>query len=67
MLEDSNPTRGMDVCVRLFCVCVVLSVGRGFATDWSPFQGVPTDYIQYYEAEKAEKGQQKGSEAINWK
>jgi hypothetical protein len=23
----SNPTRGMDVCVRLFCVCVVLFVG----------------------------------------
>jgi hypothetical protein len=26
----SNPTRGMDVCVRLFCVCVVLCVGSGF-------------------------------------
>jgi hypothetical protein len=23
----SNPTRGMDVCVRLFCVYVVLCVG----------------------------------------
>jgi hypothetical protein len=31
----SNPTRGMDVCVRLFCVCVVLCVGRGNATGWS--------------------------------
>jgi hypothetical protein len=30
----SNPTRGMDVCLRLFCVYVVLSVGSGFATDW---------------------------------
>jgi hypothetical protein len=20
----SNPTRGMDVCLRLFCVCIVL-------------------------------------------
>jgi hypothetical protein len=27
----SNPTRGMDVCVRLFCVCVVLCVGSGVA------------------------------------
>jgi hypothetical protein len=29
----SNPTTGMDTCVRLFCVCVfVLCVGRGLAT-----------------------------------
>jgi hypothetical protein len=28
----SNPTEGMDVCVRLFCVCVVLCVGRGITT-----------------------------------
>jgi hypothetical protein len=27
-----NPTRGMDVCVRLFYVCIVLCVGSGFAT-----------------------------------
>jgi hypothetical protein len=26
-----NPTRGMDVCVRLFCVCV-LRVGSDLAT-----------------------------------
>jgi hypothetical protein len=31
-LVDSNPTRGMDVCLRLFCVCVVLCVGSGLAT-----------------------------------
>jgi hypothetical protein len=31
----------MDVCVRLFYVCV----GSGFATGWSPVQGVlPTVY-----------------------
>jgi hypothetical protein len=28
----SNPTQGMDVCVRLFCVCVVLCAGSGVAT-----------------------------------
>jgi hypothetical protein len=32
----SNPTRGMDICVRLFCACVVLCVGSGLATGWSP-------------------------------
>jgi hypothetical protein len=31
-IVGSNPTRGMNVCVRLFCVCVVLCVGRGLAT-----------------------------------
>jgi hypothetical protein len=36
----SNPTRGLDVCVRLFCACVVMCVGSGPATDWSPVQGV---------------------------
>jgi hypothetical protein len=28
----SNPARGMDVCVLLFCVCVVC-IGSGLATD----------------------------------
>jgi hypothetical protein len=28
----SNPTRGMDVCVRLFHVCIVLCVCSGLAT-----------------------------------
>jgi hypothetical protein len=28
----SNPTGGMDVCVRLFCIYVVLFVGNDLAT-----------------------------------
>jgi hypothetical protein len=41
----SNPTRDMHVCMRLFCVCVVLCVGSGLATGWSSVQGVlPTVY-----------------------
>jgi hypothetical protein len=44
-IVGSNPTQGMDVCVRLFCVCVVLCIGSGLATGWSPVQGVlPTVY-----------------------
>jgi hypothetical protein len=31
-IMGSNPTQGIDVCVRLFCVCVVLCVGGGIAT-----------------------------------
>jgi hypothetical protein len=36
----SNRTRNMDVCVRLFCVCVVLYVGSCLAKGWSHIQGV---------------------------
>jgi hypothetical protein len=36
----SNPTRGVDVYMRLFSVYVVLCVGRGLATGWSSVQGV---------------------------
>jgi hypothetical protein len=31
-IVGSNPTQGMDISVRLFCVCVVLCVGSGLAT-----------------------------------
>jgi hypothetical protein len=27
-----NPTQGMDVCLRLFYICVVLCVGSGLTT-----------------------------------
>jgi hypothetical protein len=30
----------MDVCVRLFCVCVILCVGSGLAIGWSSFQRI---------------------------
>jgi hypothetical protein len=39
-IVGSNPTQGMDVCVRLFCVCVVPCVGSGLATGWSPVQEI---------------------------
>jgi hypothetical protein len=32
----SNPTRGMNVRLRLLCVYIVLWVGSGLATGWSP-------------------------------
>jgi hypothetical protein len=34
------PLKGMQVCVRLFCVCVVLRLGSGIVTGWSLVQGV---------------------------
>jgi hypothetical protein len=44
-IVGSNPSRGMNVCARLFCVCVVLCVGSGLVTGWSSVQGdLPTVY-----------------------
>jgi hypothetical protein len=34
-IVGSNRTQGMDVCMCLFCVCIVLCVGSGLATGWS--------------------------------
>jgi hypothetical protein len=31
-IVGSNPTQGMDVCVLLFCVGVVLRVGKSLVT-----------------------------------
>jgi hypothetical protein len=39
-IVDSNPTQGMDVCVCVYTVCVVLCVGSGIATGSSLVQGV---------------------------
>jgi hypothetical protein len=39
-IVSSSPTRGMDDCVRFFCVCVVLCVDSGLAMGWSPVQKV---------------------------
>jgi hypothetical protein len=38
--EFESHARHACLCVCLFCVCVVLSVGSGFAMGWSPVQGV---------------------------
>jgi hypothetical protein len=50
----SNPTWEMDVSVRLFCICVVLCIGRGLATGWSPAQGVLPNV---YRIKKLKSGQ----------
>jgi hypothetical protein len=52
---DSNPTRGMDVCVCFFCVCIVLSVDDGLI----PRPTSPTDCECGQETEKAAKTKQR--------
>jgi hypothetical protein len=48
----------MDVCVRLFCVCVALCVVSGLATGWSPVQGV-LPCKKDYETEEEARAQQR--------
>jgi hypothetical protein len=61
-IVGSNPTWGMDVCVRFFCVSVVLYVVSGFATGILPHPRSPTDCAQDQETEKAAKTQQEVAE-----
>jgi hypothetical protein len=47
-IVGSNPTQGMDVCVRLICVCVVLCLDSDLATVRSLPQGVlPSEKNNY--------------------
>jgi hypothetical protein len=56
---------GLDVCVCLFCVCIVLCVGSGLATGWSPNQGVlPSVKIKYAKRRRSQ-GSTKGCRAID--
>jgi hypothetical protein len=52
------------VCMRLFCVCVVLSVGSGLATGWSPVQGVLPTVYGIKKPKKVAKVHQKDCRAI---
>jgi hypothetical protein len=61
--SNTEITGGIDVCVRLFCVCVVLCVGRGLATGWSPAQGVLPTVYRFRKTEKKAKAQRKGCRA----
>jgi hypothetical protein len=48
---ESHTRRGCLVCV-FFCVCIVLCLGRGLATSWSPVQGILPSVIDQ-ETEKS--------------
>jgi hypothetical protein len=62
----SNLPQSMDVCMRLFCVCVVLCVGSGLATDWSLVQGVLPTVYRNKKLKKRAKIQQKGCRDGRW-
>jgi hypothetical protein len=57
-IVGSNPTQGMDVCLRLFCLYVVLCVGKGLARGWSPIQGVLPTVYRVKKLKKVAKAQQ---------
>jgi hypothetical protein len=56
----SNPTRGMDVCVDVFCVYVLLCVGNGLATGLFPVQGLLPSVYRIKKLKNAAKVQKKG-------
>jgi hypothetical protein len=64
-IVGSIPIQGMDVCVRLFCVRVVLCVGSSLATGRSPIQGVLPIMFSIRKLEKAVKVQQKDCRATD--
>jgi hypothetical protein len=62
-IVGSNRNIGLDVCVCLFCVCVVLCVGSGLATGRSPVQGVLPSVYRIRKTENEAKAQHKGCRA----
>jgi hypothetical protein len=57
--------RNMDVlCVRLFCVCVVLCLGSGLATRWSLVQESYRLCKNDYETEEEAKAQRRAIEPL---
>jgi hypothetical protein len=50
-----NPTRGMEVSGRSFCVYVMLCVCRDLATGWSPAKGVLRIVYKVKELKKPSK------------
>jgi hypothetical protein len=80
-IVGSNPTQGMDVCVCVYSVCVLLSVGSGLATGWSLVQGVLPTVLRikklkwnkaFHECPLLQKWEQPGreretcTELMNW-
>jgi hypothetical protein len=61
----SNPTQGMDVCVHLFCICVVLCVGRGLSKGWFPDQGVLPNVYRFKKLKKRPRPNIKDCRAID--
>jgi hypothetical protein len=62
-IVGSNTTRGMDVCLRLFCVCVVLCVDMGLATGWIPRSRDSTVRVRKdYETEEEARAPQRAVE-----
>jgi hypothetical protein len=56
-IVNSNPTWGMDICVRLFCVYAILCVQVAVLRHADPRPRSPTDCVKDQENEKAATAQ----------
>jgi hypothetical protein len=63
-IVGSNPTRGMDVCVLLFSVYVVLRAGSGLEMGWSSVQ-VVLQILHRLRSQKSGQGLTKDCRAID--
>jgi hypothetical protein len=64
-IVGSKPIRGMEVCVRFFCACVVRCVGSGLATAWALVEGVLLTVYIGLRNWKSGQGPTKGCRAID--
>jgi hypothetical protein len=60
---ESHSRHG-SVCVRLFCVCVILCVRSRLATGWSLIQGVYHLYKKFYGIGEEARAQQRAVELL---
>jgi hypothetical protein len=61
-IVGSNLNWGMNICVRLLCVCAVLCAGSSLATGSSPIQGIIPTVYKDQETENADKVKQRAVE-----
>jgi hypothetical protein len=59
-IVGSNPTQGMDVCLRLCAFVLFCMFGSGLATGWSPAPGILPTLYRIKNLKKAAKVEQKG-------
>jgi hypothetical protein len=64
-IVGSNPIQGIDVCVRLFCVCAVLCMQVAALRRADPPPRGPTDCVKDKETEKRQMSNKRAVEPLD--